>query len=192
VSVAQLAEEHYKTHGRPLRIAVDEADWRFHNLSITQVFQIRETSGQPFQGIEKQMFYRICNYMSLHIELLFVFDGPRRPWKRGRKGGGRINYERLRILKEVLRHLRVPYHEAPGEAEAECARLQQLGVVDAVFSQDSDTLMFGCDYLLRDHRIADKPGGSDRSKENTKKSGTSFKVIRGQEIRQRHGLDSNV
>jgi hypothetical protein len=105
-----------------------------------------------------------------------VFDGPGRPWKRGRHGQGRINYEERRLLKELLKYFRIPYHEAPGEAEAECARLQQLEVVDAVFSQDSDTLMFGCSVLVRDDRVAKEKGNNDRSKENTTKSGKSVRV----------------
>lgn len=40
-------------------------------------------------------------------------------------------------------------HDAPGEAEAECALLQQQGVVDAVLSEDVDTIMFGCTLTLR-------------------------------------------
>ncbi|KAF2743540.1 hypothetical protein M011DRAFT_410403, partial [Sporormia fimetaria CBS 119925] len=100
-----------------------------------QVYHIQQTSNQPaYRGIEKTMFYRICGFLSLNIQLLFVFDGQRRPWKRGRRGQGQIKYEELRLIKSVLRSLAVPYHEAPAEAEAECARLQQLGVVDAVYS----------------------------------------------------------
>ena len=38
---------------------------------------------------------------------------------------------------------------APGEAEAECALLQQKGIVDAVLSEDVDTLMFGSGQTLR-------------------------------------------
>lgn len=38
---------------------------------------------------------------------------------------------------------------APGEAEAECALLQRNGVVDAVLSEDVDTIMFGCTKTLR-------------------------------------------
>lgn len=37
---------------------------------------------------------------------------------------------------------------APGEAEAECAKLQQAGVVDAVMSNDVDALMFGSKVTL--------------------------------------------
>jgi holliday junction resolvase YEN1 len=61
--------------------------------------------------------------LRLNIEPLFVFDGPKRPWKRGRGGGKGVGWERLRLLKELLKELNVPFHHAPGEAEAECARL---------------------------------------------------------------------
>lgn len=40
-------------------------------------------------------------------------------------------------------------HDAPGEAEAECALLEQQGIVDAVLSEDVDTIMFGCRKTLR-------------------------------------------
>lgn len=49
----------------------------------------------------------------------------------------------------MLKLFGFPYHDAPGEAEAECAVLQQHGVVDAVLSEDVDTLMFGCGATLR-------------------------------------------
>lgn len=43
VPIAELTETHFKRHGRPLRIAVDEADWRFNNLTPQQVYMIRES-----------------------------------------------------------------------------------------------------------------------------------------------------
>jgi Holliday junction resolvase YEN1 len=45
VPIAQLAEEHYVKHGRPLKIAVDEADWRFHSVTPAQIAAMRK--GQP-------------------------------------------------------------------------------------------------------------------------------------------------
>ena len=51
--------------------------------------------------------------------------------------------------KTLLELFRFPHHTAPGEAEAECAMLQKEGVVDAVLSEDVDTLMFGCTKSLR-------------------------------------------
>jgi Holliday junction resolvase YEN1 len=38
------------------------------------------------------MFYRICRLLTLIIQLIFVFDGPGRPWKHGKRGGGKIDY----------------------------------------------------------------------------------------------------
>jgi len=53
------------------------------------------------------------------------------------------------LTKELLKKFEFPYHTAPGEAEAECALLQRKGVVDAVLSEDVDTVMFGCTKSLR-------------------------------------------
>ncbi|USP82050.1 hypothetical protein yc1106_09324 [Curvularia clavata] len=190
IPIAQLAEDHHRRHGKPLRIAVDEADWRFNNLTAQQVYMIRDISNQQaFQGIEKAMFYRLCRLLTLNIQLIFVFDGPGRPWKRGKRGQGRINYEERRLLQDLLKYLGVPYHEAPGEAEAECARLQVLGLVDAVWSQDSDSLMFGCTLWLHDHRIAKDKAIKDRSKDNTKKNGKYACLVRAADLREKYKLD---
>jgi Holliday junction resolvase YEN1 len=184
---------------------VDESDWRFNNLTPQQVYTIRESAyltphrrrwlikaasnEQAFQGIEKAMFYRICRLLTLNIQLIFVFDGPGRPWKRGKRGGNKIDYENQRLLKEMLKYFGIPYHEAPGEAEAECARLQILDMVDAVWSQDSDCLMFGCELWIRDDRIAKEKGNTDRSKENTKKDGKFARVVKARDMKEKYGLD---
>jgi Holliday junction resolvase YEN1 len=201
VPVAQLAEEHHRRHGKPLRIAVDEADWRFNNLTQAQVYAIRDSmyyraycgtiltflgSDLAYQGQEKTMFYRICRLLTLNVQLIFVFDGPSRPWKRNGRGGGKIDYRARDLLKEVLTCFGVPYHEAPGEAEAECARLQMLGIVDAVWSQDSDCLMFGCTLWLRDDRVVKEKGTKDRSKENTQKNKKTALVVKAEDLKKIH------
>lgn len=48
-----------------------------------------------------------------------------------------------------MRLLGFAVHDAPGEAEAECALLQKHGIVDAVLSEDVDTIMFGCTKTLK-------------------------------------------
>ncbi len=53
------------------------------------------------------------------------------------------------MTKQLLKLFGFPFHTAPGEAEAECALLQLEGLVDAVLSEDVDTLMFGCGLSLR-------------------------------------------
>lgn len=176
-SVADYAAEHYLQHRRPLRIAVDEACWRFTNLTPAQVAQIQ--AGEPAANpVEKVILWRILRLMRLNVQLLFVGDGPRRPWKRDRRGGNKVDYEMLRLTRKLLDHLKVPHHEAPGEAEAECARLQALGVVDAVWSDDGDALMFGCGTLIRQH------------KENGKPVKDMVKVYRADAILDKHDLNA--
>jgi Holliday junction resolvase YEN1 len=53
------------------------------------------------------------------------------------------------LTKQLLKLFGFPFYIAPGEAEAECALLQREGIVDAVLSEDVDTLMFGCGQTLR-------------------------------------------
>lgn len=55
----------------------------------------------------------------------------------------------VETLKRILQRNCIDYVQAPGEAEAECAWLQRLGVVDFVVSDDSDTLVFGATQMLR-------------------------------------------
>ncbi|KAB2578803.1 Flap endonuclease 1 [Lasiodiplodia theobromae] len=128
--------------------------------------------------VEKAILYRILKLLILNIQLLFVFDGPRRPWKKG-KTAGMIKYQDMATLRRLLDLLRVPHHRAPAEAEAECVRLQQEGIVDAVWSEDSDSLMFGCTLLIRNLRDKDK------------KSDTHVRVYRATDLWDKKQLDRN-
>jgi Holliday junction resolvase YEN1 len=89
----------------------------------------------------------------------------------------------------MLRCFGIPYHEAPGEAEAECARLQVLGVVDAVWSQDSDCIMFGCNLWIHDDRVAKEKGNTNRAKDKTKKNAKTVLVVRSRSLEEQCGLD---
>jgi Holliday junction resolvase YEN1 len=100
--------------------------------------------------------WRILHFMKYNIQLIWVFDGPRRPWNRNKRGGGgrpQDERERTQLLCQLLDHLKVPHHHAPAEAEAECARMQQSGIVDAVWSDDGDTLMFGATSMISAHKV---------------------------------------
>ena len=88
--------------------------------------------------------------LSLSIHPLFVFDGPNKPpFKRNKRTGQNFASVPDFLAKQLLQQFGFPYHRAPGEAEAECALLQQKGIVDAVLSEDVDTLMFGSGTTLR-------------------------------------------
>ncbi|KAK3336670.1 PIN domain-like protein [Cercophora scortea] len=100
---------------------------------------------------EKAIMYRLFLLLKLNVQLIFVFDGEGKGRKTGEPAGA-ARPESTRLFKELLRHLGVPFHMAPAEAEAECVRLEQLGIVDAVWSEDSDFFMFGGTNLVRFHR----------------------------------------
>ncbi|KAG0643991.1 flap structure-specific endonuclease [Tuber brumale] len=140
VSLAKLSADHYICTGRRLRLAVDASIW---------AFQVQAGKGGNNPAL-RTLYYRLIRLLHLNITPLFVFDGPNRPvFKRNHKTNTTMTPTLTRSTKALLKLFGFPYHEAPGEAEAECANLQKHGIVDAVLSEDVDTLMFGCEVTFR-------------------------------------------
>ncbi|KAI5858670.1 hypothetical protein BZA05DRAFT_10514 [Tricharina praecox] len=140
VSLAKYAADHHTRIGRRLRIAVDASIWSF---------QVQSGKGGSNPAL-RTVYYRILRLLSHNITPLFVFDGPHRPaFKRGQKTNTKLTPSLIRLSKKLLKLFGVPFHTAPGEAEAECALLNREGIVDAVLSEDVDTLMFGAKTILR-------------------------------------------
>lgn len=135
-----MAIDKFEETGRPLRIAIDISIWQF---------QIQAGQGGSNPAI-RTFYYRLLRLISASVQPLFVFDGPNKPpFKRNKRTGHHGASIPNMMCKKLLKLFGFPSHTAPGEAEAECAYLQREGVVDAVLSEDVDTLMFGCGVLLR-------------------------------------------
>ncbi|KAJ4858359.1 XPG i-region domain-containing protein [Trichoderma breve] len=100
------------------------------DIAIWQ-FQNQAARGGTNPAI-RTLFYRLVRLLGTPIQPIFVFDGPNKP--------------------------KFKLHDAPGEAEAECAFLQKNGIVDAVLSEDVDTIMFGCTRTLRNWSAEGKNG----------------------------------
>ncbi|KAL2759516.1 hypothetical protein ACRALDRAFT_1079391 [Sodiomyces alcalophilus JCM 7366] len=139
IALAKLAAEKLETSGRPLRVAIDVAIWQF---------QARAAKGGTNPAI-RTLFYRLVRLLGLAVQPIFVFDGPYKPAFKRNKRSGRGDGVSNAMAKRLIRLFGFPIHQAPGEAEAECALLQREGIVDAVLSEDVDTIMFGCTRTLR-------------------------------------------
>ena len=140
ISLAKLSVEHLENSGRRFRLAIDISIWQF---------QIQSSDGGRNPAL-RTLYYRLLKLLSLGIYPLFVFDGPYKPKvKRNVKTTIQTACLDNYLAKQLLTIFKFPFHDAPGEAEAECALLQKEGIVDAVLSEDVDTLMFGCTLSLR-------------------------------------------
>lgn len=58
--------------------------------------------------------------------------------------------------KEVLDALGVPWVQAPSEGEAQAATMVRDGILDAVASQDFDTLLYGAPIMIRNLTLSGK------------------------------------
>lgn len=70
----------------------------------------------------------------------------------------RVTREQNEEAKKLLGLMGIPYVEAPGEAEAQCAVLAREKKVFAAASEDMDTLTFGTSTLLRNLTAAESKG----------------------------------
>ncbi|KAL7273938.1 hypothetical protein RUND412_003185 [Rhizina undulata] len=148
-SLVSIALKHHQVHKRRLRLAIDASIWSF---------QAQSGKGGSNPAL-RTLYYRLIRLHSLNITPLFVFDGPKRPdFKRNQKTNGHITPNLSRQTQRLLKLFAFPFHTAPGEAEAECANLQRAGIVDAVLSEDVDTIMFGCGITFRNWSCAGTKG----------------------------------
>ncbi|KAI6126773.1 PIN domain-like protein [Pisolithus sp. B1] len=117
--------------------------------SLVNVFSWRQAgTGQSHEM--RVIFRRLSAISQLLLHAYFVFDGPDRPQlKRGKDiiclSGPRLLAQRF---QELLTAFGFNWH-APGEAEAELAYLQSLGLVDTVATPDNDALLFGATCVIR-------------------------------------------
>ncbi|KAF5868639.1 putative flap structure-specific endonuclease protein [Botrytis fragariae] len=140
VALSKISIEKYEKTGIPLRIAIDISIWNF---------QIQSGQGGTNPAL-RTLYYRLLRLLSISVQPLFVFDGPHKPPVKRNKQTGRSGASIPDLMtKELLKLFGFAYHIAPGEAEAECALLQREGIVDAVLSEDVDTLMFGSGLTFR-------------------------------------------
>ncbi|KAJ7171691.1 PIN domain-like protein, partial [Mycena crocata] len=124
---------------RGFRIGIDASIWFFH-----------AAYGKEGENPElRTMFFRCATLTHAPFLPLFVFDGPKRPnVKRGKK----INRDLHKLtpgMKEIVESFGFEWRVAPGEAEAELAYLNRIGVLDGILSDDVDNFLFGATTVIR-------------------------------------------
>lgn len=135
-----MAVDKLEKTGQPFRVAIDVSIWQF---------QTQAGQGGSNPAI-RTFYYRLLRLLSISVQPIFIFDGHHKPpFKRNKKSGHHGASVPNMLTKQMLKLFGFPFYQAPGEAEAECALLQREGIVDAVLSEDVDTLMFGCGQTLR-------------------------------------------
>ncbi|KAK9466959.1 PIN domain-like protein [Lipomyces arxii] len=137
--LAVLAERIYEEKSRRLRLAIDGNFWSFKN---------KGGKGGKFPE-QRTFYYKLCRLMGLCVDAVFVFDGPQKPeFKRNARVSTILPTE-VKWMMQIIQCFGFNSLIAPGEAEAECAWLQQQGLVDFVMTDDVDSLMFGATRVLK-------------------------------------------
>jgi len=72
-----------------------------------------------------------------------------REHRQGKRDADEVTGTMLEESKALLRLFGIPYIVAPMEAEAQCAELERLGLVQGVITNDSDTFLFGANTVYR-------------------------------------------
>ncbi|KAM3604680.1 uncharacterized protein V6R79_014693 [Siganus canaliculatus] len=127
----------------------------------TSIFVYQFRAATPTLSPLVGLFFRTLTFLENGIKPVFVLDG-RPPAEKAAvlekraEAAGRSSCHytgsassQTKECCQLLKFLGVPVIQAPGDAEALCAQLVRDGTVDAVASEDMDTLPFGATNVIR-------------------------------------------
>ncbi|KAL5498098.1 hypothetical protein ACEPAH_2228 [Sanghuangporus vaninii] len=124
---------------RGLRVGIDASIWFFH-----------ATYGREGENPElRTLFFRCARLMSRPFLPLFVFDGPHRPEQKRKKKISGKDHWMVSGMQEIIEAFGFEWWCAPGEAEAELAYLNRIGIIDAIITDDVDSFLFGAATIIR-------------------------------------------
>lgn len=111
--------------------------------------------GKPPERKEKTLGERAAVRSNAHVEWQKALQrGEIEQAKRHAQAASRLTGEMAEEAKQLLERMGVAYVQAPGEGEAQAARICAKGDAYAVASQDYDALLFGAPLLVRNLTLA--------------------------------------
>ncbi|KAI5963872.1 RAD2 [Candida theae] len=69
--------------------------------------------------------------------------------QKAKRDSDEVTENMISDVQELLRRFGIPYITAPMEAEAQCAELFKIGLVDGIITDDSDCFLFGGDRIYK-------------------------------------------
>jgi len=164
---------------RDKKVAVDTSIFLYRSLANVRYNgdYLRNKDGKAVSHIIG-IFNKTIQYLSVGVQPIYIFDGKPPEEKREciqerkkrvqecknkmetdiseeekktlEKGTVRVTKEHIDDIKHLFDLMGVTYiHNPIGEAEAYAAELCRIGYVDAVVTEDMDTLVYGCPKVLR-------------------------------------------
>ncbi|KAH9858620.1 PIN domain-like protein [Lenzites betulinus] len=130
---------------RLYRIGVDASIWM---RQMQQTFAVGHAQSGENPEL-RTVFYRLAMLSERPVHLIFVADGPMRPAKKRGRQVKTTPHWLTEGMQRLVEGFGFTWFEASGEAEADLARMNDLGFVDAVMTDDSDVLLFGARVVLR-------------------------------------------
>lgn len=139
-SLVELCAEFHSQHGQPPRVAIDVSQMLFHASE--------EKSSANAHIEHRILIRRFAAFVAAGVAVTCVFDSPSTLVKRGltvRRQESTFTAQ----VREIVTAFGFAVVNAAGEAEAQCAALQQDGTVDFVFSNDADVLANGARAVIK-------------------------------------------
>ncbi|XP_024863193.1 flap endonuclease GEN homolog 1 isoform X2 [Kryptolebias marmoratus] len=153
-------------------LAVDLSLW------VCEAQHVQAMMGRVTKPHLRNLFFRVSSLTLMGVKLVFVMEGEAPKLKsetmskraEARYGGfkkasasksakstsrGRFNAV-LRECAEMLDYLGVPWVTAAGEAEAMCAYLDSVGLVDGCITNDGDAFLYGARTVYRNFNMNSK------------------------------------
>ncbi|KAF7374667.1 hypothetical protein MSAN_00351700 [Mycena sanguinolenta] len=147
-SFKQLAmdDEFMRSQKRAMVVGIDGCLW------ITQCQAVFHSPCHAQMGRSPELralFYKVAALNNAGVIAVFVFDGPNRPAVKRNKRVKAKPHWLVEEFMEMINLFGFYSYTAPGEAEAELAELNRRGHIDAVLSDDGDTMLFGARRVIR-------------------------------------------